>query len=718
MKRMKHLLGCLGTLWLVLLFCGCAGHAPDAEPVTAPPAQDRDAITLRMVQLAQAGRMTEARDSIRGYLDNHPHDSTMLYNLACLDLLLQDQDQAMVDIESALANGYTNFRLIENDRSLKPLRDNQQFLDMVLEYELAFRDTFQARALILDEGYDLDGIQLRPGDGTVDASVNAGLGLSFDHTGLSVVVETNDRNHRFDRLPWDGGNGILLNLIRPISLDDYESQRYHSLGVGVVNGTPQTYLVGHDGDVLLRHLPTIKPSVSQKSDGLRFEVTIPWSVFHPYGPPLDQDMGLNVMYLGAGDSSSRSVFSLMPEGRLSFEADPWRRFVPISFYTSDLTQPAVKGRLYDRLVESAMVELEYVLWSLTEGQGTCRLTVVGQDGAPVEPGIEIVKDIDCLDGLNFFNESVDLTGLPTGSYRLQLAVEGPDEIPLALEEPFSRFEEDWLKDLNRRIYEMKNPESSILRYRLFAMARDLDRRHTQDSATQLHADYKQLLAMTDVCELGGSCLPDNGVFVGGFAVDTMVQRKCVMHLPQGHQDLASPRLLMVIPPRPGTEEQLASELGAALGEESNLIILVPQSHGASGLAIEKATHHTELALAWARELFGADQVTLVGLGGGTDAAMAVSLKNPDTFDSVMLCADHLFLEDNRFSGDHLHEALAGRKTSTPYTLVSRLIAGDRLETIESTMRGLGYRLEVMSVPEKQADAVWIADWVRLGNFAQ
>ncbi len=718
MKRTKHLLVRLGQLMLVVLFCGCAGLAPVDDPEPTQPEQNRDAITLRMVQLAQAGRMVEARDSIRSYLADHPHDGTMLYNLACLDLLLNDQPQAMSDLESALASGYTNFRLIENDRSLKPLRSDPRFADMVLGYEMAFRDTFQARALILDEGYAFEGIPLRPGDGLPGSSLKAWVSLDFDHNGLHVVVETNDQAHRFDRLPWDGGNGILVNLIRPISLDDYESPRYHSLGVGVVNGTPQTYLVGHDGDVLLQHLPSIKPTVSKQDGGLRFEVTIPWANFHPYGPPLDQDMGLNVMYLGAGDASTRTVFSLMPEGRLSFEADPWRRFVPVSFYTSDLTQPAVKGRLYDRLVESGVVELEYVLWSLTAGQGTCRLSVVGQDGSSLESGLEISKDIKCEEGLNFFNESMDLTGLPTGSYRLKLSVEGPDGIPLALEESFSLFDTNWLKDLNQRIYVMTNPESSILRYRLFAMARDLDRRHPQDSAFQLHADYQQLVAMTKVCELGGSCLPDNGVFVGGFAVDTMVQRMCVMHLPEGHQLLESPRLLVVLPPRPGAEEQLASELGAALSEESDLIILVPQSHGASGLAIEKATHHTELVMAWARGLFHTDHVTLVGLGGGADAAMAVSLKNPDTFDSVLLCADHLFLEDDRFSGEHLRSTLAGHKTSTPYTLVSRLIADNRMSIIESTMRGLGYRLEVMSVPEKQADAIWIGDWVKLGTLAQ
>ncbi len=86
--------------------------------------RERDAITLRMVQLARAGRVEEARENLRAYLADHATDGTMFYNLACLDLLLDEPEQALADLAAALTGGYTNFRLIDVDRSLDPLRDD------------------------------------------------------------------------------------------------------------------------------------------------------------------------------------------------------------------------------------------------------------------------------------------------------------------------------------------------------------------------------------------------------------------------------------------------------------------------------------------------------------------------------------------------------------------------------------------------------------------
>ena len=62
----------------------------------------RDQMTLRMVQLAQAGRVIEARDVLRLYLQEHPTDGTMYYNLTCLDLWLKEKEQGLEDLERAL----------------------------------------------------------------------------------------------------------------------------------------------------------------------------------------------------------------------------------------------------------------------------------------------------------------------------------------------------------------------------------------------------------------------------------------------------------------------------------------------------------------------------------------------------------------------------------------------------------------------------------------
>ena len=189
----------------------------------------------------------------------------------------------------------------------------------------------------------------------------------------------------------------------------------------------------------------------------------------------------------------------------------------------------------------------------------------------------------------------------------------------------------------------------------------------------------------------------------------------MMHLPSGYREQEQLRLLVVVPASPGVEEQTAADLGAALGADAGTIVLVPQSHGNTGLAVDKASRQTEMAVSWARNLFHSDDVTLVGLGAGADAALAAGLQRPELFRRIVLCVDHLFLEDYRFSADHLRAALTGRSTDLPYTLVTRLIAGDRLATIESTMRELGYRIDVVTVPEGMGDGEWIAALVGDGS---
>jgi len=695
----------LGILWVVsIMVClvACAATPPPSDTPSGTSPSNRDEITLRMIQLAQAGRIEEAREHLRAYTAEHPDDGAMLYNLACLDLLLDEKDQALDDLEAALTRGYTNFRLIEADRSMAPLRDNPRYVALMETHESALRDTFEARSITLEEGYPNPMIALQ-GNGEATAE----LELSYDRDTLDVVLTVRDPDYADNRLPWNGGSGVLVNLIRPISHDDYESRRYHALGFGILEGESQAWLIAHDGEILLTPLPETRPVISRQGDTIIYQIPIHWEVFHPYAPPLDQDMGLNVFYLGAGASGHRPVLSLMAEDRLSFEPEPWRRYVPISFWTSDRSRPVMRGRIYDRLVEYGEVSVEFALWTLSDGPGEYRLSIVDAQGVRVADPAPLVLTFDGLEGLNFFNESYDLASLPNGTYRLELSLDGPDGPPMAYAETFSRFDEETLDGLNGRIYRMSGEETEILRYHLFVLARNLDRRHPQDDASALLQDHERIAAMVDICETGGSCLPESGVFMGGFAVDRMTQRMCALHLPPGHRELRAPHLLVVIPPRPGVEMALAAELGVALADQHDVIVAVPQSHGITGLALAKASEQTELAVNWARDLFRAEDVTLVGLESGADAALAASLDRPELFDQVLLEADHLLLEENRFSAVSLDELLMGRRNGLAYTLVSRLISDERLGIIEKAMVRQGFSVEVVAVGEETVDSEWI-----------
>ena len=690
---------------LCVVFAAPFARSQDPAPTISP----RDQMTLRMVQLAQAGRLQAAREVLKSYLAENPTDGTMLYNLTCLDLYLKENEQALADLEKALGNGYTNFRLIEGDRDLNPVRDDPRFIDMVARFEEEFRQKFLARALYLDEGYTTEGILLQP---TPALAAMAGtsrpeVSVAFNSRDLLVSVGVDDANCEGDAPPWQGGCGVLVNLVHPISPDDYESRRYFSFAFYSSHGQPAAALVGKHGQVLLQPEPALAPAITRQGNRTVYEIAIPWEKFTPYAPPLDQELGLNIFYLSAGQSASRLVYSLMDEDRLSFEASPWRRYVPVVFQTSDRTVPVMRGRLYERLAMGDSLGVQLALWSDTEGEAECRLSFHPQ----IEPGLIVgapeVDSFPCETELNFFNTYLNLQDLASGSYLLRAEVTGPDGVTFSQDFPFDNLEKDWISSLNERVYAVKTPEQSILNYHLFALARQAEIRHPQDDASDLHRARAEVVRLIELCEAGASCLPDSGLFRGGFTSDVMTMRYCAMYLPLGFKQWNHPKLVMALPPEPGSEDDLAKALGAALAGKAEAI---PQSPGYSSLAVGKAAEETALALEWARRLFPGGTVTLVGMGKGTDAALETSLLRPELCQEVLLDGDQIYSDLNGFSEAAVQQALGNRRNALPYTMTSGSLASPRLPVVVAAMKQLGFQVETRASKTPAPDAAAVATW--------
>lgn len=686
-----------------------------AQGQTAPGVlSHRDQMTLRMVQMARAGRLAEAREVLRSFLAENPTDGAMFYNLACLDLLLREKDQALADLEEALANGYTNFRLMEADRDLGPLRDDPRFLEMVARHEEEFRREFLARALSLDEGYPAAGIALPQPSAAAAGLPRPTAQVGFDAAALRVTLTVQDPGFSAGPAPWEGGCGVLVNLVHPISPDDYESRRYFSYAFFGDGERPRAALVGRHGQVLLQPEPDLAPVITRQDGFTTYAVTIPWERFTPYAPPLDEELGLNIFYLGAGSGGSRPVFALMGEDRLSFEPSPWRRYVPVVFQTSDRTGPVMRGRLYNRLALGDSVGVQLAFWSSVEGPARCRLSLHRPDdpaGAPLQP---VTEEFPCETELNFFNTYVNLEGIPAGSWVLRATLTLPDGSTFTRDYPFDNLETDWIASLNQRVFALESPEQSILYYHLFALAHQAEARHPQDDASDLHRARAEVVRLLELVEAGGSCLPASGAFRGGFTSAVMTQRFCAMHLPPGHRDGAAPRLVMALPAEPGTEDGLARSLGEALAGQADAIVLVPQSHGHTGLAAGTAAEETILALQWARNLFPGGTVTLVGLGKGADAALETSLRRPDLCEAVVLEGDQLYPDLPGFSEEAVAEALGARPNGLPYTLAAGTLASPRLPVIAAAMQKLGLGVEIRPLGGPALDAAALAAWLAAG----
>jgi TolB-like protein/Flp pilus assembly protein TadD len=80
--------------------------------------------------LAKVGRKDEAIREGATALELSPGDPMMLYNGACLYSRLGENDKAIMSLERAVELGYENFRWMQHDPDLDPLREDPRFIEL------------------------------------------------------------------------------------------------------------------------------------------------------------------------------------------------------------------------------------------------------------------------------------------------------------------------------------------------------------------------------------------------------------------------------------------------------------------------------------------------------------------------------------------------------------------------------------------------------------
>jgi len=439
-------------------------------------------------------------------------------------------------------------------------------------------------------------------------------------------------------------------------------------------------------------------------------MAIGWDFFEPYAPSLDSEMGLNVFYFSAGQGTSQPVYSLMPEKKMAFEINTWRRYIPVSFMDSDRSTARLRGRLYNRLTEGVKVGLQLAFWSEAEGDAQCRFTFHPQDKPSDTLEAEIIESVFCEPELNFYNFDLEVSRLSDASLILRAELTDPNGRIFEREFRFDNFQENWLGILNERVHQLDNAEQSTLKYHLFLLTRLAENRHPQSDASHIHPAYDRMVNMIELSEAGSSCLPDEGLFRSGFTTDVMTMRYSSMYLPKGFKQEKNLKLLMVLPPKPQTEDLLARNLGQALAEATDTIVLVPQSHGYSSLNFETAAKETVLAMEWATRLFDRTTVTLVGLSDGADAALGASLLGPHLCQEVLLDGNQLYRDMRDFSSAKVTAKLGTNPNKLPYTIVSNATPSDRSQLIQSTMAELGFKIQTIALEQESLDNTWLAHW--------
>lgn len=79
----------------------------------------------------QTGRHEEGLALDERLAEKHPHDATVLYNLACSYSLLGAIDKSLDALQKAIALGFTDFDYIKTDPDLSNVRKDERFLRLI-----------------------------------------------------------------------------------------------------------------------------------------------------------------------------------------------------------------------------------------------------------------------------------------------------------------------------------------------------------------------------------------------------------------------------------------------------------------------------------------------------------------------------------------------------------------------------------------------------------
>ena len=370
----------------------------------------------------------------------------------------------------------------------------------------------------------------------------------------------------------------------------------------------------------------------------------------------------------------------------------------------------MRGRLYDRLVESGVVEIQLALWALEAGDGRIELRVLESGDRPTDAA-PVIETFVCEEELNLLNQAVEIGDLEPAAYVLSVICRQPDGSVFTDRFPFTNLRADWIAGMNERIHRIDGPEKELLTYRIHALSRDLDKRHSQDPAANFVDHFRNLEALIALRETRGSCLPGSGSFQGGFYGQDNTQRFCELYLPYGWKASDVRRLAVVIPPAPGSEKMLAAAVGHALRSYPDLIVMVPQSHGFTGLKTGTSVRHTLLAIDWGRALFETDDVLLVGLGHGAEAALETALSRPDHLRWILLETARLSRERDGLAPPAAGDGSAPHAFGPAFTLAATHPDSAFAAAVGAELSDRGSTVERLWLPDDARDADWVSRWL-------
>ena len=83
------------------------------------------------VDLAQAGRVDEAKNEAARALELNPNDPLMLYNAACFYAQMREKSKAIAMLRDAIAAGYSDYEWFKRDNDLESIRNEPEYIELM-----------------------------------------------------------------------------------------------------------------------------------------------------------------------------------------------------------------------------------------------------------------------------------------------------------------------------------------------------------------------------------------------------------------------------------------------------------------------------------------------------------------------------------------------------------------------------------------------------------
>jgi hypothetical protein len=644
----------------------------------------RDGAMQMLGARIQAGQREAARDDLAVYVARHPGDAIMQYNLACMLASSGEPDSALVRLGKALATGYRDLRRVRTSPDLVSLADDPRLEALLDSVQAGWLERMLAGELYLEEGAWSDPLPLQPEpSGPLPAAAAGSVRFSFDRDHLTAEITAPD----------GGAHELIAVVALPFSLERHETARWFELRAPL-DATGSVTLTSRTG----REEP-LRNAADLERTPLGWQLEIPWSSLHPYRPPVELMLGLNiVLRRQVGPDLPAQRWALIDDPHAGSRLQPWRRFVPANLDPGLDPAPLLAGRLDNYLVIGDSLSVEFGLQAAAEGPATLVLRT-GQEMATTTA--ETVLQLDLEPDLAYFTADLRLEHLPTpGWFTVTAEVTDTEGVRYTWRDRAFRLSPDWFVRQYARLQAVAPAEQAIVQFQLIGTLRGQQSFHPHDDPEPLAQSANACMQLLDRAERTGSVLPVEACLLHtGFPTGQDQLVACQLVLPAVEARRGGEVVLVVVADR--QQAAAVAEIlhqGRPAGDRrSYLVTATRQTPGQPHTAVPEIRASSN----WIRELLEPAAVSLVGIGMGAEMALHAALEDPDAWQALLLLGGAGFDPALLTAPEAIVAEIAGRLGRLPLVLSLPAESAPRTRALADLLPGA---LPGLVVEERSAAA--------------